>query len=213
MFCSYRCSFTNKMTAGEIESENSVLHIWVQNVLIYNIKTSQHAFWNTSKKTSISPRQCALPTWRWMIAVLENLVNWSWWKAVLSIVIKTVFLWSTHQLRTLALQKTSLNFTKGAALSETLLQISVLLNLDYSGLKSFPSSKQNKLLAYLGALQKTEILPRDCKAWCTCGLFALELCKRFELFFEINFAPWELLWGRRMLCNWEGRVRKCWSSW
>lgn len=40
MFCSYRCRFTNKITVGEIESKNKVPHIWVQSVLIYNIKSA-----------------------------------------------------------------------------------------------------------------------------------------------------------------------------
>lgn len=56
MFCSYRCCFTNKMTAGETESENNVSRICFQNVLIYNNKASQHAFWNTSYKASYSPQ-------------------------------------------------------------------------------------------------------------------------------------------------------------
>lgn len=205
MFCSYRCCFTNKMTAGEIQSENKVPHIWVQNVLIYNIKTSQHTFWNTSLEDFHFPQT--------MCAAHGKMNFCCPWKPCKLELAESCAVSRPEECASVKYPPNkntgpSENFPKHHKGCCPVADTAVNFSSAQFGL--FRSEKLSFLTSRISScirLSQNQILPRGCKAWCTCGpFFSLELCKRFEVFFEIHSASWELLWGRRELCNREGRV-------
>lgn len=215
MFSSYRCCFTNKMTAGEIQSENKVPRIWVQNVLIYNMKTSQHTFWNTSLEDFHFPQT--------MCAAHGKMNFRCPWKPCKLELVESCAVSRPEERASVKYPPNkntgpSENFPKRhkgcCPVADT------AANFSSAQFGLFRSEKLSFLTSRISScirLSQNQILPRGCKAWCTCGPF---------FFFPRALQEvWGFLWNtfrslgaavrqeRPLQPGGQGQRAKCRSSW